>query len=139
MLTNAFIGKKEQPTDADLVAALGPAKAAWDRLLSELNEKHGVNRHEWKCYSAKWGWSLHAVRKKRTILWLGPSAGAFTVLFILGAKAMEAARRADLPVRVTRAMAEAPKYPEGFGVRLSVKSLAGLGGRVDLAAVKIAS
>lgn len=88
MPTNAFINKPDLPTDAELAATLGPAKATWDQLLSDLSQEHGVNVQEWKCYSRKAGWSLRAKRKERTIVWLGPSHGSFTVVFILGDKAM---------------------------------------------------
>ena len=140
MLTNAFIGKKETPTDADLTAALGPAKTAWDQLLADLAREHDVSVHEWKSYNAaKWGWSLRVLRKKRTIVWLTPAEGAFTVLFILGEKAMQAARQVKLPLRLVRAMDEAPKYPEGTGVRLAVKSPREIGALMKLAAIKLAN
>ena len=34
MLPNAFIGMTKPPTDAELAAALGGAKALWDKLLT---------------------------------------------------------------------------------------------------------
>lgn len=139
MLTNAFVGKQQQPTDADLTATLGPARLAWDRLLSELTQQHGVDVHEWKSYGTKGGWSLRVLRKKRTVVWLSPSPGCFTVLFILGEKAMHAARETKLPLRIVRAMNEAPKYPEGTGVRLIVKSPSEIGSLVKLAAIKLAN
>lgn len=33
MLTNAFIGKRESPTDGELSAELGDAKKLWDQLV----------------------------------------------------------------------------------------------------------
>ena len=130
MLTNAFIGKTEPPTDKELAAALGPAKAIWDNLLANVAQECGATVLEWKCYSPKWGWWLRVKRKARTIVWLSPSQDCFEVLFILGEAAMAAARQTKLPQRVLQIINEAPKYPEGSGVRLRVKS------RRDLAAVK---
>jgi len=137
MSANAFIGKAQKPTDAELAAALGPAKATWDQLLAELAQEHGVNIHEWKCYSPKWGWSLRAKRKARTIIWLSPSESCFTVLFILGGKAMQAARQSRLSQRVVKAMNDAPKYPEGTGVRLRVKSSRDIATLKKLALIKL--
>ncbi len=136
---NAFIGKIEKPTDAELAGALGPAKTAWAQLLSELAREFTVTIHEWKCYSPKLGWSLRAKRKSRTIIWLSPCDGRFTVLFILGGKAMKAARQRQWPQRVAKALSEAPKYPEGTGVRLQVKSARDIGDIIKLAAIKVAN
>ncbi len=139
MIPNAFIDKPSQPTDAELAAALGSAKPLWDQLLAELAAEHEVNVREWKSYSRKAGWSLRAKRKSRTIVWLGPSKDSFRVAFILGDKAMQAARATKLPSRVVKALNAAPKYPEGTGVRLQVKAKTDLGAIKKLAAIKLAS
>jgi hypothetical protein len=136
MSPNAFVGKKLQPFDADLADALGPAKAAWDQFLAELADALGANGYEWKCYSVKTGWALRVKRKARTIVWLTPSRGSFEVLFILSDKALQAARQAILPKRVVKALDEAPKYPEGSGVRLAVKSSRDVTALMKLAAIK---
>jgi hypothetical protein len=139
MLANAFVDKPKPPTDSEVAAALGPAKMAWDRLLDGLAEEYGVTNRVWKCYSAKWGWSLHAKRKDRTIVWLSPHAGSFGALIILGPRAIEAAGRSRLPARLVHAIAEAPKYPEGTGVRLELKAPGNLGAVKQLAAIKLAN
>jgi hypothetical protein len=139
MAANAFINKPKQPTDAEFAAALGPAKAVRDQLLAELSQEHGVNDHEWKSYSPKAGWSLRVKRMARTIVWLSPSDGSFMVAIILGDKALRAARQYKFPQRVVRAISEAPKYPEGTGIRLEVKSSRDIGALMKLAAIKLAN
>ena len=139
---NAFVNQPTQPTQptgAELATALGPAKQAWDRFLSQLAQEHDVNIHEWKCYSPQWGWSLRAKRRARTIVWLSPSEGCFTVLFILGGKAMQAARQSQWPRRIVQAMEQAPKYPEGTGLRLAVKSSRDIATLLKLAVIKLAN
>lgn len=139
MSTNAFIGRTKQPTDAELSDALGASKPVWDRLLADLDREHGVSVREWTCHSPKWGWSLRVKRKERTIVWLSPSRRSFQAGFILGDRAMAAAKLVRLPKRVVDAMKSAPKYPEGTGVRLEVKSPRDLGGLKALAAIKLAN
>ena len=139
MSTNAFIGKTSQPTNAELSDALGASKAVWDQLLADLEREHGVSVREWTCHSPKWGWSLRVKRKARTIVWLAPSRRSFDAAFILGDRAMAAAKLARLPKRVVDAMKSAPKYPEGTGVRLEVKSPRDLGALKALAAIKLAN
>ena len=139
MFANAFINQPQQPTEAELIAALGPAKGVWDQLLSDLASEHGVKGYEWKCHSPKWGWSLRVKRKERTVVWLSPSEGRFTVLFILGDQAMQAARQTRFSQRVLKAMNDAQKWPEGTGIRLAVKSSRDIGALKKLAAIKIAN
>jgi hypothetical protein len=139
MAINTFINKPKQPTDAELAAALGPAKAVWDQLLAELSQEYGVNDYEWKSYSPNAGWSLRVKRKTRTIVWLSPSDGSFTVAFILGDKALRAARQFKVPQRVVRAISEAPNYPEGTCIRLKVKSSRDIGTLMKLATIKLAN
>jgi hypothetical protein len=139
MSPNAFIGKTKQPTDRELTAALGAARAPWDQLLADLDRELGVNVHEWNSYSPKAGWSLRVKRKARTIVWLGPREGAFIAAFVLGDKAMQAGRASKLPQRIVKIMNEAPKYPEGSGIRIPLKTPKDLAAVKTLAAIKIAN
>lgn len=139
MPPNAFIGEAISPSDAKLAEALGPAKAVWDTFLFDLASELDADKHEWKSYSAKYGWSLRVCRKARTIVWLSPLEGCFEVLFILGEKAMQAARQTKFNKRVVKALDEAPKYPEGTGVRLIIRSSKDLPSLNKLAAIKHAS
>jgi hypothetical protein len=139
MTPNAFINKPKQPTNAELAAALGPAKAAWNQLLADLAHEFGVNVHEWNSYSLKAGWSLRVKRKERTIVWLAPCPGCFRVAFILGDKAVLAAQAAKLPKHILKIISEAKRYAEGTGVRLEVKSSKDIAMLKKLAAIKLAN
>ena len=118
---NAFIGRAEQPTDADLARALGATKPLWDGLMAELADRHGAAVQEWMSSSPKTGWSLRLKRGKRTILWMAPCVGSFRVSFALGDRAVLAARQSGLSARLLRMIDEAPRYPEGTGVRIEIK------------------
>ena len=135
--TNAFLGKTTPPTAKDVASALGPAISAWNELLDWLGKEQNVSDHEWKSYSPKYGWSLRAKLKKRNILYLVPCKRCFQVFFILGAKAVEAARASNLPKVVLKALDEAPRYPEGTGLRLLVSKSRDLPAIRKLAVVKL--
>jgi len=137
MLPNAFIGRTSKPTDADLSAALGPSKALWDQLVDDLAKEHGVDVQEWTSYSVKAGWSLRLKHKKRNIVYLGAHQDGFHVAFIFGEKAVRAARQSKLPQRVLKIIAEAPRYPEGTGIRVDVRSPKDLAVVKKLAAIKL--
>jgi hypothetical protein len=138
MSANAFIGKAEQPTDEELAAELGAAKAVWDQLVSELAEHHEAAVREWNSYSRKAGWALRLKRQARTIVYLSPCRGCFVVSFALGDKALKAARESGLPPRVLKIIDEAKKYAEGTAVRLEVTGAKDIPIVRKLAAAKLA-
>ncbi|HLK68496.1 MAG TPA: DUF3788 domain-containing protein [Bryobacteraceae bacterium] len=134
---NAFIGRKDRPTDDDLAGTLGGTKPLWDGLIAEMAEQHGATIQEWKCYSVKAGWALRLIRGKRTILWMAPCEGSFRVSFILGERAVLAARQSGLSARLLKILDEAPKYPEGTGVRLHIKAPRDIPAVRKLAVIKL--
>ncbi len=137
--TNAFIGKKEQPSPQELAAALGPAAGLWSEFIGWMADKLGVAAQEWKgIYVHKYGWSLTLKLKKRTIVYLAPCEGCFKAAFTLSDKALAAAKDARLPKRIQQALATAPRYPEGTGLRLIVNQEADLGPLRKLAQIKLA-
>jgi len=134
---NPFIGRTTRPSEPDLEKALGRAKPLWDQLVAELASEHDVTTREWKSYSPKHGWSLRLMRGKRTIAWLVPYAGVFQVLFIFGAKAVTTIRQTALPARVLRMLDQAPKYPEGTGLRFEITTAKDIAVVKTLAAIKL--
>lgn len=134
---NAFLGKTAPPSESDLGEALGRARPVWDELVAELASEHDVTIREWKSYSAKYGWALRLKRGNRTIVWLAPCTGFFEVLFILGDKALAALCQTALPARVRRVLDDAPKYPEGTGVRFQIKAASDIAMVKRLAALKL--
>jgi hypothetical protein len=135
MLANAFINKTDAPTTDELAAALGPAKALWDKLLAELPED--CNTHEWNSYSRKAGWSLRVKREKRVIVYLVPSHGSFTAAFVLGDRAVEAAKHSGIPQKVIEIIDGSKRYAEGTGVRIEVAGARDLPAIKKLVAVKL--
>jgi hypothetical protein len=76
---------------------------------------------------------------KRTIVYLSPCHGSIRVAFILGAKAVEAARASKLSKALMKLIDEAPRYPEGTGVRMEITTRRHLPAVLKLAAVKLAN
>lgn len=102
------------------MAALGAAKPSWDLLVVDMAQELGLADREWKSYGPRHGWALRLKRGKRTIVYLSPGQGCFEVLFILGERAVNAARASGLGRAAAKVIDEAPRYPEGTGIRLQV-------------------
>lgn len=139
MPANAFIDKPKMPTDAELTAALGPAKALWDQLLAGLTERCKIDVQEWNSYSRKAGWSLRLQHKKRNMVYLSPCRGCFRASFALGDKAVQAARESGLPASVIKIIGEAKRYAEGTAVRIEVKTAKDIAVVEKLAVAKLAN
>ena len=140
MLTNAFIGRDSAPTEADTDTELGrAAKELWDSLIDRLAAENLASTKEGHSYSRKAGWSLRLKRADRTILYLIPSHGAFSVAFALGDKAVKAAHAIGLPKRVLRIIDSSRRYAEGTGVRLDVNGPDDVEAVLKLAGVKAAN
>jgi hypothetical protein len=138
-IPNAFIGKPDRPTVDEVYAALGSSANVWKQLVDELAQEHDVNLQEWKSISPKYGWSLRLKLKKRTIVHLSPCNGCFRVLFILGDRAVKAARQGNLSKSVVQMIEDAPRYTEGTGVRLMVNGAKDLDPIRKLVAIKLAN
>ena len=121
MSVNAFVGRPKPPGEADLAEVLGAAKASWDRLVVDMAGELRLDCREWKSYGLKHGWSLRLQRGKRNIVHLAPHRGCFTALLILGDRAMKAARASGLSRSALELLDDAPRYPEGTGIRLLLK------------------
>ena len=139
-LANAFIGRADQPSDTEVVAALGEAAPLWSELIEEVSSDGGNLTQEWKGVVAnKYGWSLRLKKKSRNILFMSPCHNCFRVAFTLSDKAVIAAKEAHLPKAVAEALETAPRYPEGTGLRLTVNRSADLPAIRKIARIKLAN
>ena len=136
-LPNAFIGCIRQPTAAEIVSALGPSEPLWRDLITWLASEKNVKEQDWSSVSPKYGWALRLKLKKRTIVYLGPSTGCFHASFVLGARAVVAARESTLPKAMLQAIDQAPRYAEGTGLRLIVRNQKDLAAIQQLVAIKL--
>ena len=102
-----------------------------------MADEHKLTVQEWNSYSPKAGWSLRLKRKGRNIVYLGPCQGAFRAAFVLGDKAVAAARQSDLPPGMIKIINEAKRYAEGTAVRIEIKKAKDIETVTKLAGIKL--
>lgn len=136
MAISAFDDKAAPPTRDDLRSTLGSAHAAWTRLPALIAERIGPVTEVWKFTSASTGWGMRLLHEGRVIVYMTPQRKQFLVSFALGEKAVVAARAAKLPASVLDVIDAAPRYAEGRGVRIPVRSSRQLASLARLAQIK---
>jgi len=138
MALSAFDDRKAPPTHQDFARVLDKAGAVWLDLKDELGSVFAPLQEEWSFAGAKYGWSLRLKRRKRVIVYMTPGRQHFLASFALGEKACAAALHAGLPAAILALIADAPKYAEGRGVRIPVRTRKEASTIVKLAAIKLA-
>jgi hypothetical protein len=137
---NAFLRKRDEPTEAEVASALGPTMRLWKELIEGITTDAGRLKQEWQgIFVNKYGWTLRLKQRGRSIVYLAPCKGCFRVAFALNDKAVKAAKAANLPKKVADALAAAPRYLEGTGLRLMVHKASDLAAIRKLAQIKLAS
>jgi len=134
--SSAFSEKTHPATDDALRLVLGEAYAPWVKLLALVADRIGPVTHVWGFTSASTGWGLRVRHKERVILYMTPQQNQFLVSFVLGEKAVAAARAAKLSASVRKAIEGAPRYAEGRGVRLEIRSTRQLASLATVARIK---
>lgn len=135
MTLSAFTDKNHTPAVDELRATLGRAFKSWETLLELVANRIGPTV-SWGFTSASTGWGLRVRQKERVILYMAPQAGQFLVSFALGEKAAAAAQASRLPESIKAAIAAAPRYAEGRGVRFEVRNSRPLVALATLAVIK---
>jgi amphi-Trp domain-containing protein len=138
MALSVFDDKSRKPDPDDLEQVLGRSSVHWHSLVARMAAAYPPLDEAWNFSGAKWGWSLRLKQKKRAILYMTPCEKHFLVGFVLGEKAVEAAHERTLSRSLLTTIDKAPRYAEGRGVRIKVKSTHDLVSVVALAAVKMA-
>ncbi len=92
-----MLDKSVQPTEAEIIAAVGERAELWTRI-HEYMALHYDFASELKFYAKKYGWTLRYHKSGRTLCSFFPEAGAFSVLIVLGGK--EAAKVEAIKARL---------------------------------------
>ena len=123
------------PGDRDLAHALGPADPLWRRFTHHARVSCGPLADEWS-FSKAFGWTLRLKQPTRVLVYLTPSPSYFLASFALGERACTAIRKAGVPADILAIIDAAPKYAEGRGVRIPVRTKTDLEAVLKITAIK---
>lgn len=110
--------KEVSPDESKLKKALGELYSAYKEVL-ELTEAYD---HEWKYYGKKYGWQLKVIHKGKALLYLTPLKKSFRIGFAVRENERERLLNSSLPPKTKEELTTAKKYPEGYPLRLEIKS-----------------
>jgi hypothetical protein len=118
-MNSAYFDQKEiTPNESKLKKALGELYSPYKELL-ELTRGYD---HEWKYYGKKYGWQLKVTHKGKALLYLTPQDKSFRIGFGVRENERERLLNSSLPPKTKEELAAAKKYPEGYPLRLEIRS-----------------
>jgi hypothetical protein len=132
-----FTDKTAKPTQNALIEILGKTFSLWEELLINIQTIVGDITEEWKYYGGKSGWQLKILLNKRNLFFFVPGNKLFSIIFIFGDKAVSVIEKSDLPGSIIERLINTPKYAEGRGIRIDVKSKKDLGVIQKLISIKL--
>jgi hypothetical protein len=118
MNSASFDQKEVAPDESKLKDALGALHSAY-REVMELTEAYN---HEWKYYGKKIGWQLKVIHKGKAILYLTPREKSLRIGFAVRENERDRLLNSSLPPKTKEELATAKKYPEGYPLRLEIRS-----------------
>ena len=138
MALSVFADRSKLPAEPEIAAELGNSFPLWQELKNNLLKTYAPVTQAWRYYNSRSGWTLVLKHHRRTVLYLLPGRGYFTVMFVFGEKAVEAAHRSDLPQEILDRIDQAEPYVEGRTFQVQVRSSEDCDHVMKLAAVKLA-
>lgn len=85
-----LLDKAHQPTEAEILETIGQT-AAWLDLRQYIETRYGDWTPELKFFAKRYGWTIRYRKSGKTLCYLFPERGAFSVLIVLGKKEAEKA------------------------------------------------
>ena len=117
-----FTDKGHQPTESQVLEAIGPKLPLWHALVRFVREQYPVQEDFKFLYGRNYGWALRFRIKGKLLVSLYPTQGGFTAQINLSSAAIEKAQSMKLSKNVQQAMARAHPYPEGRWLFIPVES-----------------
>jgi Protein of unknown function (DUF3788) len=118
----AFTERNREPTQTQVVQALGASVQLWQALIQHIRATYDGQEDFKFCYGKQYGWALRFRVKGGLLTALYPNRNSFTAQVILSRSALRQAQTLKLGNGVRQAIAKAKPYPEGKWLFVPVRS-----------------
>ena len=122
MSVGKFTDKKYQPSEAEVLAAVGSKLPIWQELIGFIRQNYPVQEDFKFMYGKNYGWAFRFRIKGQFLTSLYPAEGGFAVQVNLSPQAVEQALSLQPGKNVQQAIARAHPYPEGRWLFIPVES-----------------
>jgi len=137
MAASAFENKSIEPTRQDLDEVLSESSVFLSDIEEYLREQCGEFTSEWKFYGKQAGWTVAYRHKDRSLFHMIPQTGLFTVVVVLGKRAVSACRDSSLPESIKSSVESAREFVEGRSVRVNIHTAEDVTNAKQLVAIKL--
>ncbi len=125
-----------RPTEELIFSIIGENSTYWEQLIEYLYENHFDITEEWRFYNDGKSWLYRALRKKKTLYWIGVISDTFRISFWFGDKAEPILEASTLPDSLKEEFRNAKRYAHSRAVSIEMRSGADLENAIKLIELK---
>ena len=111
-----------KPTDELVFSIIGENSVYWEQLVDYLYENHFDISEEWRFYNDGKSWLYRALRKKKTLYWIGVIKDTFRISFWFGDKAEPVIEASLLPEKIKEEFRNAQRYGKIRAISIEIHS-----------------
>lgn len=126
-----------QPTEELIFSIIGENSVYWEQLIDYLYDNHFDITEEWRFYNDGKSWLYRALRKKKTIYWIGIIKDTFRISFWIGEKAAPIIEAGSLPETIKEEYRNAKKFKIGRCISIEMRSPEDLENAIALIELKV--
>jgi hypothetical protein len=126
-----------QPTEELVFSIIGENSIYWEQLVDYLYKNHFDITEEWRFYNDGKSWLYRALRKKKTLYWIGVIKDTFRVSFWFGDKAEPAIESSALPENIKEEFRNAKRYAHSRSISIEMSSIEDLQTAIILIELKV--
>jgi len=111
-----------QPTEELIFSIIGDNSIYWEQLIEYVYENHFDITEEWRFYNDGKRWLYRALKKKKTLYWIGVIKDTFRVSFWFGDKAEPTIESSNLPESIKGEFRNAKRYAHSRAISIEICS-----------------